>query len=132
MKLSEAPDDRLVAESIKYRDEIAQIEARVKVETEGLKHRRDRIEAEMLRRMTERGAESIRTSSGTVYKIMRTSATVADWDSFFNQFVVPNQAWEFIERRANKTSVAQYRQENDDIPPGLNWREEITLGFKRS
>jgi hypothetical protein len=37
-----------------------------------------------------------------------------------------------LERRASKSAVEQYRDTNDELPPGLNWREEITVNIRRS
>lgn len=131
-KLHEASDAQLVGAYVKVRDEIAAIEAEHKEVLKNPKSKLEKIEIEFLRRFQERDAESVRTSQGTAYRSTRTSATVADWDAFFNQFVVPNQAWDFIERRANKTMVVQYKGEHGDIPPGLNWREEAVVGFRRA
>jgi len=132
MKLSEAPDDKLIASYIKIRDARAQRKAAYDVEDSEDKQKQDKLESEMIARLNSRGAKSISTNFGTAYKASRTSATVADWDAFFNNYVVPNQAWELLEHRASKAAVEQFRAANDDVPPGINWREEITVNFRRS
>lgn len=132
MKLSEAPDDRLVEEYIRLRDEKAQREARHKEELSPINKKMEKIEAEFLQRLGDRGAESVRTNAGTAYKSSRVSVTTADWDAYFHHFVLPNNAWEFIEHRPSKAAVQQYKAEHGDIPPGLNWKEEYVVGFRRS
>ena len=38
----------------------------------------------------------------------------------------------FLENRVNKTMVDQYKAANDDLPPGLNYRSEVTVGVRRA
>ncbi len=132
MKLNEAPDDKLIGAYVAIRDEIAQLEVAHKATLATPKGRLEKIEVEMLRRFQERGAESIRTKLGTAYRSTKTSVTCADWDSFFHGFVLNNQAWEMLEHRPAKTAVLQYKEEHDELPPGLNYREEASVGFRRS
>lgn len=132
MKMQDAPDDKLIASYIKIRDTRAQRKAAFDAEDAGDKQKQEKLEGEMIERLNSRGAQSISTNFGTAYKATRTSATVADWDAFFFNYVVPNNAWELLEHRASKSGVEQYREENDDVPPGINWREEIVVNFRRS
>lgn len=132
MKLHEAPDDKLVAAYIKIRDEIASDEAAAKAAIAPKKEKLDKIESEFLRRFAERGSEAVRTNSGTAYKSVRRSVSVGDWEAFFIDWVIPNQAWEFINHAPNKSSVIEYRDLNGDIPPGLNLREEYVVGLRRA
>jgi hypothetical protein len=132
MKLNEAPDDKLIGAYVAIRDEIAKMEADYKTTVAGPKGRMEKIEIEMLRRFQERGAESIRTKLGTAYRSTKTSVTCADWDSFFHGFVLKNSAWEMLEHRPAKTAVLQYKGEHGELPPGLNYREEASVGFRRS
>lgn len=133
MKLNEAPDDLLIANYVKLRDARAQRKKAFEAEDAVDKGRQEKIEIEILRRLNERGTDSTSSRThGTAYRLVRTSCNVADWDAYFNQFVVPNQAWDFIERRANKTMVEAYRDEhNGELPPGLNWSEVAAIGFRR-
>jgi hypothetical protein len=88
-------------------------------------------EAAMLAEFQKSGAESVRTPSGTAYKTTRTSATVGDWDAIL-EFIQENDAWYMLDKRVNKTGVEQYRQENNDLPPGVKWVEDITINVRRS
>jgi hypothetical protein len=117
---------------IKLRDRRAQRKKAYEAEDAGDKEKQDKIETYLLREFQESGVESIKTSAGTAYKSSRVSATVADWDSFFTDYVVPNQAWEMLERRCSKEAVQQYKAANDDLPPGINWTETVTVNVRRS
>lgn len=132
-KLTDAKDDSIVGNYVKIRDRRALRKAAFDAEDADDKAKQERMEAEMLRRFNERGAESIRTTHGTAYKSTRTSATVADKDTYITWILQdPVERVNFLDVRANKTTVQQYKGEHNDLPPGLNWREELTVGFRRS
>lgn len=123
--------DEIVARYIALRDKKAEIKAKYDAEVEAIDAAMNRVENYLLKLMTELGVESIRTSAGTPYVSRRTSATVADWDAFLD-WVRRNGEWSMLERRANKTVVQSWRDEHNDLPPGLNWREERVVNIKRS
>lgn len=123
--------DEIVARYIALRDKKAEIKAKYDAEVEAIDAAMNRVENYLLKLMTELGVESIRTSAGTPYVSRRTSATVADWDAFLG-WVQRNGEWSMLERRANKTVVQSWRDEHNDLPPGLNWREERVVNIKRS
>jgi hypothetical protein len=123
--------DEIVARYIALRDKKAEIKAKYDAEVEAIDAAMSRVENYLLKLMTELGVESIRTSAGTPYVSRRTSATVADWEVFLD-WVRSNGEWSMLERRANKTVVQSWREEHNDLPPGLNWREERVVNIKRS
>ena len=123
--------DEIVARYIALRDKKAELKAEYDAKVAKIDEALERIENHLLKFMTEAGVESVRTSAGTPYISRRTSATVADWDSFFG-WVREHEAWGMLERRASKTAVQEYRDEHDDLPPGINWREERVVNIKRS
>lgn len=130
--LSEATDEALISKFVEIRDRRAQRKKEYQEADAEDKRRAEKLEAELLRRLNERGTDS--TSSrkhGTAYRLTQTSCTVADWETFFHHFVLPNNNWDFLERRASKSAVEAYRNEHDDLPPGLNWKEIATIGVKR-
>jgi hypothetical protein len=133
MKLNEAPDDKLVGAYVSIRDDVAAEEAAFKARVKDKKEKLDKIEAEFLRRFGERGAESVRTTHGTAYKLVRTSATVADRGIYTDWILAdPESRLSYLDVRANKKEIEQFKGEHGDIPPGLNWREELTVGFRRA
>lgn len=91
----------------------------------------EQVEGVLLKMFQDTGMDSVKTASGTAYKQVRTSASVADWDTFW-KFVEENKAYELLEQRCNKKAVQQYRAANDDLPPGINWREEVVVNFRRA
>lgn len=122
--------DELVGKYIELRDKQAQMKAKHDAKMDKIKGVMDMIEAALLKFFDESGQNSANTDAGTAYKSTKTSCTVADKDAFMT-YVRAEDAWELTDIRASKTGVAQYRSVNDDIPPGLNWREEVVVHVNR-
>ena len=89
------------------------------------------LEAAILQDFQANGFDSVKTEKGTAYRSTRTSATVADWDTFLD-FVKDNQLWNMLEKRCAKATVEQYKDIHGDLPAGVNWREEVVINVRRS
>ena len=124
-------DDDLVKVYIALRDRRALRKAAFEAEDSVDDHKMDKIEGIMLRRLSESGHESVRTAFGTAYKVTKTRASVADWDSLI-KFIIANDAWELLTRAVSKTAVEQHRQVSGEIPPGVNISAEVVVNFLRS
>lgn len=122
----------VVGAYIKLRDRRAQRKAEYEAADAEDKEKQDKIEAYLLKEFNESGVDSIKTEFGTAYKSSRLSITTADKEAFFMNWVVPNQAWEFLDVKPNKTAVQQYKAVHEDIPPGLNWSETLEVKIRRS
>lgn len=126
MKVNEIVDryivlrDRKAAIKKEYDEKVSKIETVL-----------EKVEAVLLKHFEETGAESVKTESGTAYKARRTSATVADWDAFLAH-VQKHEAWEMLEHRASKKAVEEYKNANDEVPPGINWSSEIVVNIRRA
>jgi hypothetical protein len=131
MKLDEATDDVLVKAFIELRDKRSTTKAAFDAEDARLKAHQEKIEAVLLQRYNERGVESSRTTYGTAYKTTVGYASVADKDAL-KGYIAENDAWELLTIMANKTAVKQYIEENNDLPPGINWREEVHVRVNRA
>lgn len=117
---------------IKLRDRRAKRKADFEAADAGDKEKQEKIEAYLLKEFNESGVESIKTPAGTAYKTAKLSVTTADKEAFFHNWVVPNEAWDFLDVKPNKTAIQQYKAAHDDIPPGLNWAETITVQVRRN
>lgn len=127
MKLSEA-----VSLYIKLRDQKAQMKADFDAQVAPLQEKMDKLEAKLLEVFNQTGMDSVKTEFGTAYATVRTSASIADRDVFMD-FVKANEEWALLEVRVSKTAVEQYRSANDDeLPPGVNVREERVVNIRRS
>jgi len=89
----------------------------------------DRIEAALIDIFNKTGVESVKTPHGTAYTSTKTSATIADWDSFL-EFVKQHGAYELLEHRASKVAIEQFKAANDELPPGVNWSAVRSVNFR--
>ena len=123
--------DELVEKYVALRDKKAALVAAHKAEVAKMDTVLDKVEAVLLLQFQKQGVESVRTPSGTAFKNVKTSVTVADWDAALG-FVQANGAWHMLDKKLNKTAVLAYKDEHNDIPPGLNYREEVTVQVRRA
>lgn len=127
MKLSDA-----VSLYIKLRDQKAELKAEADAKLKPIQERMDKLEAKLLEAFQNTGVDSVRTEFGTAYQSTRTTASIADRDAFM-EFVKSREEWSLLEVRVAKTAVEQYRAANDDeLPPGVNIREERVVNVRRS
>lgn len=127
MKLSDA-----VSLYIQLRDKKAQMKAEFDASIAPLQEKMDKLEAKLLEVFNKTGMDSVKTEFGTAYASTRTTASVADRDIFMD-YVKTNEEWALLEVRVSKTAVDQFRSANDDeLPPGINVREERVVNIRRS
>lgn len=125
--------DDLVKTYIQVREKKSQLKAAYDADKAQFDTLQDKIEALLLAKFGEMGIDSIRTEHGTASTARQTSTSIADWDTYRTFLDAQDDPYMFIERRPNKTAIEQYKSENDDqIPPGLNWSETRTVNFRRS
>jgi hypothetical protein len=125
MKISEA-----VQLYVKLRDEAAELKRKYQEEADKVKANMDKIEGALLAAMDAAGMESVKVNGGTAYVTTKTSATVADRESFLN-FCKEKGEWSLMDVRAAKSAIVQYKTANDDLPPGIDWRAERVVNFRR-
>lgn len=121
----------LVEKYIKVRDRKEEIMKKAKEEAAKYDAVLDKIEGILLVTFSEIGTESVSTAAGTAYKSTRTAAQIADWDTTL-RFIQERELWGMLERRVSKAAVEQYKGETGELPPGVNWREEIVINIRRA
>lgn len=126
MKMSD-----LVAMYVQLRDKKAEYKAEYESKVAKIEENLSKIEAKLLQVFEESGMDSVKTEAGTAYKSTRVSVTTGDKDAFM-EFVRTNDEWPLLEVRPSKSAVEQYREQHDDLPPGINWRAEQVVNIRRS
>lgn len=125
--------DELVANYIKLRDKKSQLKKQYDEKVAKVDAVMDKMEAIILKTFQDSGIDSARTDAGTAYVSTRTSASVASREEFFAWVLQDTEErLSFLENRVNKTMVDQYKAANDDLPPGINFRSEVTVGVRRA
>jgi 5'-3' exonuclease len=127
MKISQA-----VEIYVQLRDKKAQLKAEYQDAVAPVQEKMDKLEKKFLEMMNTTGVDSIKTISGTAYTSVKTTASVADKDTFFN-YVKDNNEWALMEVRASSTAVKEFVEANEgEIPPGVNLNTERTVNVRRS
>lgn len=127
MKASEA-----IETYISLRDEIAQKKKAHEAEIAPLKERMDKIEAKFLEAFNRMGTDNMSVRGvGTAFRSTKTSASVADKESFM-EFVKDGGNWHLLEVRAAKTAVDEYVSRHETPPPGVNYNTMVSVNFQRS
>ncbi len=118
----------LIDKYLSLRDEVAQIEARAKEAAAPIKETMDKIERYFKALAAEEGVDSWKTESGTAYLQKNDSVKLAD-PAAFMEFVVANEAWDLIEKRAAKVAVRGFLESNGVLPPGaeISTRVEVVV-----
>jgi hypothetical protein len=124
--------DQLTKIYIKIRDKRRELEQKFKNEDEQLRDQMLAIEMQMLEICKLFDASSIKTSSGTVIRSVKSRYWTNDWDSMY-RFIAENHAFALLEKRLHQTHMKQFLEENPDLSPaGLNVDKEYTVVVRRS
>lgn len=120
-----------VDQYVRLRDKIKEIEARHKEELKKYKETLEKLNAVILTHLTNVGGESIRTPAGTAYITEKKAASLADPAAFMD-YVITNEAWDLLDRKANNTAVADFIAAHNAPPPGVNFTSTLVVGVRRS
>lgn len=121
----------LVDKYVKIRDKIKEISKAHAEELKPYEEALEKIEAVFLQRFGELGVSSMKTNAGTAYRSTKRSVTVADWEEYL-RYIRSNELWDLLGHYADKKAVEAFREEKDDIPPGINWVEVAQVNIRRS
>lgn len=120
----------LVEKYIQLRDKRAEVRKAYTDRVAKIDSLMEKIEGMLLKVFNETGMDAVKTEFGTAFKSVRSSSTVADWD-VFRTYVIAKDAWELLEHRCSNAAVAQHKEANGELPPGVNWREEVVINVRR-
>jgi hypothetical protein len=130
MSAPPATMEDIVAKYIELRDAKKVLKDRYDAKKASIDATLLRFEGAILKWMQANAIDNIKTASGTAYQTPQTSVTVADWPAFLG-WVQNTGSWEMLNQAANKTAVSTYKAENQDLPPGVNYREAITVNIRK-
>lgn len=131
MNTPTTPIDKRVDQYIQLRDKIRDMEAKHKEQLKPYKEALDLLNAALVQHLNAIQAESVRTNYGTVYKTTKDSATISDSTAFW-EHVLRTKDFDLIDKRANKTAVRDYIEDNGAPPPGVNYTQVSEVGVRRS
>ena len=122
---------RIIERYVALRDRKAELKAAFELSIKDIDAAMDKVEIHLLKHLQDLGVDSVKTEFGTAYTTTKTSATVAEWDSVLS-WVRANDEWTALTRGVSKDFVKAYKEEHNDLPPGVSWREERTVNIRRA
>jgi hypothetical protein len=123
--------DKKVEQFISLRDARRDLKKNYEDADRGLRVLQETLEGQLSAFMSANKTDSLKTSHGTCYTTVRYSASLADADAFMN-FVIGNQAYDLLDRRANATAVRDYMSEHPgSVIPGCNLSALEHVGVRR-
>ena len=124
--------DKLAGVYIKIRDARAKLKSDYELQDSELGEQMTVIEEQLLDACKSIGADSIRTSAGTVIRSVKSRYWTNDWDSMYN-FVRQHDAFGLLERRIHQANMKQFIEENPSLlPMGLNTDSRYSIVVRRS
>lgn len=119
-----------VAQYVKLRDTIKAKEAEFKERIRPYKETLEALNSVLLNHLNAIGGNSVNTDAGTVYKTEKTSASLSD-PAAFMEYVITNQEFDLLDRKANVTAVEAYIAEHGVQPPGVKYNSVYVAGVRR-
>jgi hypothetical protein len=131
--MSKYNTEELVGAYIALRNERAKLKEEYEEADSKLKADMDKIERTMLEICHEVGADSIKTSVGTVMRRVNERFYCTDWDNFKN-YVLENEAVELLERRIHQGNFREHMSdiEGEGLPPGVNVMREFGITVRKA
>ncbi len=115
---------------VKMRDAIKLKDDEHKAKMKPAKEFLENLEGLLLLDLNNAGVDSLAGQTGTAYKLHKRSATIAD-GAAFRQFVIDNAEYDLADWKANAVAVAAYIEENQNVPPGVNYGTSVEVGIRR-
>jgi hypothetical protein len=128
---SRATVDKRVAQYIQVRDKLKELDDAHDAAKKPLVELQNLLTGWMQKFMDDSKSESIKTAHGTCYASVRYTASLPDAEAFM-KFVIENNKFEMLDRRANSTAVRAYVEETGGLPPGVNLSALRTIGVRRN
>jgi hypothetical protein len=122
----------LVEEFIRLRDEKQFVEKGFEAEMQTrYTERMEAIKVTLLDLLNKLGVDSIAGKTGTAFKSISTSVTVADAREF-RRHVIGGEHWDYIDWRANKTAINDLVEQGEPLPPGINRSAFYNINVRRN
>ena len=112
-----------VGQYIKLRDLKTELKDKHKAELAPIEEAMEQLEQVLLAALNAQNADSVKTASGTVYKSVKESASMADPAAFWS-YVIASGNFDLIDKKANVTAVKAHIEDpanNGLPPPGVNF-----------
>jgi hypothetical protein len=126
------PEDmnKRIMQYVQIRDKLKEIDEAHETARKPLVELQAALSGRLQKFLDDNNMESLKTEHGTCYKSTRYTTSLADPDAFM-RFVISNNQFDLLDRRANSTAVKEYVNEHNNLPPGCNLNGITTVGVRR-
>lgn len=122
--------DKYTQKLVALKDKMKAMEDEFDDKIKPYKEMRDKLEKLLLGYLVDINAQNISTKHGTIHMVTRKSASLKDPQAFMD-YVIANNAWDLIDRKANANAVEDFIHEHNAQPPGVDFKQAVTLGLRR-
>lgn len=122
--------EKYIGKLITLKDKIKALDDAHEEALKPYKEMRDKLERLILGYLQDSNAKNISTDVGTASVLHRKSASLEDPQAFMD-YVIQNEAWDLIDRKANAKAVEDFIHSNNSPPPGVKFSQALTLGLRR-
>lgn len=112
------------------RDRIAEMDNEHKEKMRPYRELLEKMNGLLLEQLNTVEGNSLRTEHGMIYRQEKKSVSLADPDKFMS-YVIANDMWDLIDRKANATAVADFIDETGFAPPGVNFSTRFVVGVRK-
>lgn len=123
--------DKLVGAYIKMRDDLDAERKKFKALEKERKAQMVRVEDHILKLCYDQGVESFKTVHGTAFKTKKDFVKVRNWDAALD-FILKNDLTHMLTKSVAKAAAKEYMSENENqLPPGLEYGAVTEIGIRR-
>ena len=124
--------DELVGAYLRIRNEKDALARQFQAKDKELKNDLAQLEQVMLGSCNQVGADSIKTSTGTIIKTLRENYVCSDWGNF-KDFVLANEAVELLQQRIHQANFKEFlsSRSEDGLPPGISSMREFNIVVRK-
>lgn len=122
-----------VGQFIKLRDLRTELKEKHKAELAPIEEAMEQLEQVLLSALNAQNASSVKTASGTVYKSLKESASMADPAAFWS-YVIASGNFDLVDKKANVTAVKAHIEDpanGGNPPPGVNFSSVVLPRVRR-
>jgi hypothetical protein len=126
-------DEAIVDVIVKIRAARKTLKAEYEAADKNLTGQREQLDAELLRRLRERGATQTKTPAGTAFLGEDLSVTIADEAALFTFLDQEEDPYGWFQKRIKVERLREYQSQHEGgIPPGLSIFREATINVRAS
>lgn len=126
-------DDKLVATIVKIRAARAELKKGYEDADKVLVEQRAQLDAELLRRLQERGATQTKTTEGTAFIGEDMKCTIAEEGALYTFLETEEDPFGWFQKRIKLERLREYQAAHaGGIPPGLSIFREKTINVRAS